>query len=180
MKELIPLVAVILSFSLCLAQTGLAKRGGESPASGNVPPAAKTEPCTDERVDAFFDKLMARLPPDAVTQVRRLAQSPRMRGLAQTSPSGPGVLRQVRRAVANEVRALKLDISDADIEAVAHLVMIRAAEKVREDLKGTMEDVKEINKVKEGMRKHANELRKDACGFIDEKKKADDKGGRPQ
>jgi hypothetical protein len=174
MKRLIVLAAIALSCAPCLAQTGpTAGKGAEA----SRQPAPETKPCTDRQIQAFFDSVTSRLKPEAAAKFRELSRSDAVHRRALPSGSGREAIGRARQAVRSDLTALG-SLPEGDIEALAFLVMMKAAKSAREDLKAIMKGVKEINKEKEGLRETQAELKKEVCEYIDEREKRTPGGKR--
>ena len=107
----------------------------------------------DPRLEAHLTTLRGRLSPTAIALAQRTARSLDWRALG--SPQDPQwtsrLFGHVRARLAPGVRIVGVQ-SDADIEALAFLVLMEAAKSTREDLKAIMDGVKSINEAKEKMR----------------------------
>ena len=173
MKMLLALAAVALSCAPCLAQTGPVASGKRDEVSRQASRAPEIRPCTDGRIQAFFDSVTSRLRPEAAAKFRELSKSDAVRGRAL--PSGPRreAIGRARQAVRSDVAVLG-GLADGDVEALVFLVMTQAAKSAQEDLKAIMGGVKDINKEKEAMRETQEELKGEICEFIDERE------GRPK
>ena len=168
MKRLLTLAAVALSCAPCLAQTGPGVSGKRGEASRQATRAPAVRPCTGARIRAFFDSVTSRLRPEAAARFRDLSRSEAVRRRAL--PSGPGreAIGRARQAVRSDFAVLG-GLPEGDIEALAFLVMMRAAESVQEDLKAIMKGVKDANEEKEKLRETREGLKRETCELIDER-----------
>ena len=168
MKRLLTLAAVALSCALCLAQTGPGLSGKRDEASRQASRVSEIKPCTDGRIQSFFDSATSRLRPEAAAKFREFSRSDAVRGRALPSGSSREAIGRARQAVRSDIAALG-GLPEGDIEALAFLVLMQTAESAQEDLKAIMKGVKDINKEKDTLRETREELKKEVCEFIDER-----------
>lgn len=107
----------------------------------------------DPRLEAHLVTLRGRLSPTAVSLARQIARSLNWRALG--SPQDPQwtplLFREISTRVTGSVSVLG-SRNDADIEALAFIVLMQAAKSAQEDLKAIMNGVKAINDAKAKMR----------------------------
>ena len=107
----------------------------------------------DARLQAHADRLRSRLPPSAASLGPQIARSIQWRALGD--PASPGWSDRLLQATTAAVRAHRHALggaADADVMAIAFLVLMQAAKDAREDLKAIMDQVKSINEAKRQLR----------------------------
>lgn len=114
--------------------------------------------------------MTSRLRPEAAAKFRELSRSDAMRRLSLPSAPGREGIGRARQAVRSDFAALG-GLPEVDSEALAFPVMVRAAKSAQEDLKATMEGVKDVNKKKDALREAQEELKRETCEFINERER---------
>ncbi|MFL6228169.1 MAG: hypothetical protein ACJ741_05265 [Pyrinomonadaceae bacterium] len=177
MKMLLRLAVVALSCAPCLAQTGPVASGKGDEVSRQAPRAPEIMPCTDKRIQAFFDSVTSRLRPEAAAKFRELSKSDAVRGRALPSAPRREAIGRARQAVRPDFAVLG-GLTDGDIEALVFLVLTQAAKSAQEDLKAIMDGVKDIDKEKDAIRQTREELKREICEFIYEREGRPKKNGQ--
>lgn len=105
--------------------------------------------CVPEQAEIFWSKAMNEINPNHTRWIRSVAADIR---------SGKTTVEEVQGLATTYAQLGKL--GDADITALAFLVMMEAAKSAREDLKAIMEGIKAMNKQKQALREALDYLKK--------------------
>lgn len=147
MSRIIVVTALVLSIGPCVAQ------GITAPPLGGPPPVAPTAPATPQIPPAAHVPASALPPLPALPDIGRFPprvvswMHVRAAGLARVGeiPNAEDMPSYIRKAGAGILG----DMGSYDIEAIAFLVLMMAAQETQEDLKSIMKKIKEANAARE-------------------------------
>jgi hypothetical protein len=117
------------------------------------------------RLQAHSMKVRSHLSPSDISLCQQLGRSIQWQALGpSSSPSWKSQLFQVVTTKVNQHFHVPGNPARANIEALAFLVLMEAANNTSEDLKGIMEEVKGINEEKKKIRELLNQMMEKAEG----------------
>jgi hypothetical protein len=177
MKKTVLGLLLLIPSMLC----GQAKPLAQNAAPKVAPPIQAAQPATIEPVAAHGQVgEIPQLNPAVVTQherIQRLAGPKTKQKAAQMAPGFSARVRQLPPtadfhglAVA-EARSASADLgalSDANIEAIAFLVMMQAGKDAQNDLKSIMDETQKANQKKQAMRQEQNKKQSDSMSEMGE------------